>query len=101
MATLTEFIYLQLLDILTTIAFMMHGVGESNPIVRWAIREGPHPIWALFMLKGGAVLLALFCLYRSREKLLRKVNVSTPSRNVLFAAKQKCPVEAGRLEGRW
>ena len=27
------------------------------------------------MLKGGAVLLALFCLYRSREKLLRKVNV--------------------------
>lgn len=75
MGILAEFIYLQLLDILTTIAFMMQGVGESNPIVRWAIREGPHPIWALFMLKGGAVLLALFCLYRSREKLLRKVNV--------------------------
>ena len=75
MGILAEFIYLQLLDILTTIAFMMHGVGESNPIIRWAIREGPHPIWALFMLKGGAVLLALFCLYRSREKLLRKVNV--------------------------
>ena len=75
MGILAEFIYLQLLDILTTIAFMMQGVGESNPIVRWAIREGPHPIWALVMLKGGAVLLALFCLYRSREKLLRKVNV--------------------------
>ena len=75
MGILAEFIYLQLLDILTTIAFMMHGVGESNPIIRWAIREGPHPIWALFMLKGGAVLLAFFCLYRSREKLLRKVNV--------------------------
>ena len=27
--------------------------------------------------------------------------LSTPSRNALFAAKQKCPVEAGRLEGRW
>ncbi len=75
MATLAEFIYLQLLDILTTIAFMMQGVGESNPIIRWAIREGPHPIWALLMLKGCGVLLALFCLYRSREKLLRKVNV--------------------------
>lgn len=75
MGILAEFIYLQLLDVLTTIAFMMQGVGETNPIVRWAIREGPHPIWALFMLKGCAVLLALFCLYRSREGLLRKVNV--------------------------
>jgi hypothetical protein len=75
MGILAEFIYLQLLDILTTIAFMMQGVGESNPIIRWVIREGPHPIWALFMLKGGVVLLALFCLYSSRERVLRKVNV--------------------------
>lgn len=75
MGIFAEFIYLQLLDVLTTIAFMMQGVGESNPIVRWAIREGPNPLWALVMLKGAAVLLALFCLYRSREKLLRKVNV--------------------------
>ena len=30
-----------------------------------------------------------------------EIPLSTPSRNVLFAAKQKCPVEAGRLEGRW
>jgi hypothetical protein len=75
MATLAAFIYLQLLDILTTVAFLMQGVGESNPIIRWVIREGPHPIWALFLVKGGAVLLALFCLYRSKEQLLRKVNV--------------------------
>lgn len=44
MTTLAAFIYLQLLDILTTIAFMMQGVGESNPIIRWVIREGPNPI---------------------------------------------------------
>ncbi len=27
------------------------------------------------LVKVGAVLLALFCVYRSREQLLRKVNV--------------------------
>ena len=75
MTTLAAFIYLQLLDILTTIAFMMQGVGESNPIIRWVIREGPNPIGSLILVKVGAVLLALFCVYRSREQLLRKVNV--------------------------
>jgi len=87
MATLAAFIYLQLLDILTTVAFMMQGVGESNPIIRWVIREGPHPIGALFLVKGGAVLLALFCLYRSKgaiaaqsQRILRLPDCLQPGR---------------------
>ena len=75
MSILAEFVYLQILDVLTTIAFLLQGVGEGNPIVRWAIREGPHPIGSLLLLKFGAVLLAVFCLYRSQERLLRKVNI--------------------------
>ncbi len=79
MNVLAQFIYLQLLDVLTTIAFMMQGVGEGNPIVRWAMRATENPFGGLFMLKAAGVALAMFCIYRSRERLLRRVNV-------LFAA---------------
>ena len=73
MSILVEFVYLQLLDVLTTIAFLLQGVGEGNPIVRWVIQHGPHPIGSLFMMK--AVAMAIVCVYRHREGLLRKVNV--------------------------
>ena len=79
MNVLAQFIYLQLLDVLTTIAFMLQGVGEGNPIARWAMRATENPISGLFMLKAFAVVLAILCIYRSRERLLQRVNV-------LFAA---------------
>ena len=75
MSVLAEFVYLQLLDVLTTIAFLMQGVGEGNPIVKWAIRWGPHPIGSLFILKVVAVAVAIYCVYRHREGVLRKANV--------------------------
>ncbi len=75
MNVLAQFIYLQLLDVLTTIAFMLQGVGEGNPIVRWAMRVTENPIGGLFMLKAVGVALAMLCIYRSRERLLRRVNV--------------------------
>lgn len=75
MSLLAQFIYLQLLDVLTTVAFMLSGVGEYNPLVRWAIREGPHPIGSLLAIKAVAVSLAILCLYRHREHLLRTANI--------------------------
>ena len=75
MSILAEFVYLQLLDVLTTIAFLLQGVGEGNPIVRWVIRYGPHPIGSLFLMKAVAVAMAIVCVYRHREGLLRKVNI--------------------------
>ena len=75
MSVLAEFVYLQLLDVLTTIAFLLQGVSEGNPIVKWAIRWGPHPIGSLVMLKGVAVALAIYCVYRHREGVLRKANI--------------------------
>jgi len=72
---LAEFIYLQLMDLLTTVAFMMYGVAEVNPVVKWAMRESPSALGGLFLVKVAAVLLALFCMARSQQRLLRGVNV--------------------------
>ena len=75
MNLLWEFIYLQILDILTTITFLMQDVREGNPIVKWAISAAPHPIGGLILLKLFAVALAVFCVARSRHRLLRDVNI--------------------------
>jgi len=71
---LAEFAYLQILDVLTTVAFLMQGVGEANPVVRWALGQG-NPIYALVAVKVFGVALAAYCIYRSRDKLLRRVNI--------------------------
>lgn len=72
---LMAFIYLQLLDGLTTIAFIMYGVGEANPIVRWFMREASNPVGGLFLIKLLAVMLAICCVSFSRHGVVRKVNV--------------------------
>ncbi len=70
-----EFVYLQVLDALTTIAFMMYGVAELNPVIKWAMRESPSALTGLLLVKILAVGLAFYCIVRARQKLLRKVNV--------------------------
>jgi hypothetical protein len=72
---LTAFVYLQLLDALTTIAFMMHKVEEMNPLIKWAMRESFNPLLGLAMVKVAAVVLAVLCVASSRYGVLRKVNV--------------------------
>jgi hypothetical protein len=72
---LLEFIYLQFMDLLTTVAFLLYGVAELNPIVQWAMRVSPSALGGLVAVKVLAVLLALFCIARARHKLLRRVNV--------------------------
>ena len=54
MKLLVEFSYLQMLDVLTTVAFLMQGVVA---------------------LKFAAFGLALVCITQSRHKLLQRVNV--------------------------
>lgn len=75
MRLFAEFAYLQVLDILTTVAFLLLGVGEANPLVRWALTHASNPIWGLIALKLAALSLAAFCLWRTRLKLLRRVNL--------------------------
>ena len=73
---LIQFSYLQVLDVLTTMAFLLHGAKEANPVVRLAIRAGgSSPLAGLLALKVFAVLLAFYCVRRARLRLLARVNV--------------------------
>lgn len=74
-SVLTAFIYLQILDALTTVAFMMHGLNELNPVIKWAMREASNPLGGLVLVKAVSVLVAIVCVSYSRYGVLRKVNV--------------------------
>jgi hypothetical protein len=64
-----------MMDMLTTVAFMMYGIAKVNPVVKWAMRESPSALGGLFLVKVAAVMLALFCMARSQQKLLRGANI--------------------------
>ena len=70
-----QYSYLQVLDFLTTIAFMLNGVEEGNPIVRFAVKYSPHPLTGLLMVKLAAVALGLYCWARGRDRLLTRMNL--------------------------
>lgn len=72
---LLHFSYLQVLDFLTTIAFMINGVKEANPLVRFAVKVCPSPISGLLAVKVLAVLLGIYCWRMGRDRLLSRINV--------------------------
>jgi hypothetical protein len=72
---LVQFSYLQVLDFLTTVAFLLHGVNEGNPLVRLAIQYAPHPLSGLLLVKALAVGLGIYCWRGGRQRLLTRVNV--------------------------
>ena len=69
------FSYLQLLDVMSTIAFLMLGIHEANPIVRFAFSIGPNPLAGLFAIKVLAVLLGIRCWQMGRDRLLFWANL--------------------------
>jgi hypothetical protein len=75
LGVLAQFVYLQVLDVLTTIAFLLNGVAESNPVVRWAMQAAPDPFSGLILLKVAALGLGIYCSLSARQQLLRKVNI--------------------------
>lgn len=75
MNLLLQFFYLQLLDIMTTLAFLSHGVKEANPLVRFALAGGTQPLAVLVALKIGGVALAIYCVRSARLRLLTRVNI--------------------------
>ena len=70
-----QYSYLQMLDFLTTVAFLLNGVQEGNPLVKWAIQTFPSPIVGLAFIKIVAVLLGMACWYSGRERLLTRINM--------------------------
>lgn len=69
-----QFSYLQVLDFLTTIAFMVQGVKEGNPLVRLAMNLTPNPMLGLLLVKLAALGLGIYCWLGGRERTLTRIN---------------------------
>jgi hypothetical protein len=72
---LLQYSYLQMLDFLTTVAFLLNGVHEGNPVVRLALDYAPHPLGGLLAIKVVAIGLGLYCWKVGKLRLLGRINV--------------------------
>jgi Domain of unknown function (DUF5658) len=72
---LWQYSYLQVLDFLTTVAFLVNGVKEGNPLVRLALGAGSNPIASLLAVKFLAILLGFYCWRVGKRQLLLRINV--------------------------
>lgn len=70
-----QYSYLQILDFLTTVAFLLIGVQEGNPMVRFALEIAPTPLSGLIFVKLLALGLGFYCLRLKKEGLLSKINL--------------------------
>lgn len=71
---LLQYSYLQVLDFLTTVAFLLHGIREANPLVRFAL-DSNHPLGGLIAVKALAVALGFYCWRAGRQRLLLRINI--------------------------
>ena len=72
---LIQYSYLQMLDFMTTVAFLVTGVPEGNPFVRFAIQHASHPLGGLLLVKMLGVALGVYCWRFGRERLLSRMNI--------------------------
>ena len=73
MTHLPIFVYLQLLDVLTTLIGFSTGATEGSPFVRQLIRFGP--VAGVIVSKCIALALFLTCLRLGRTALIPWINV--------------------------
>jgi len=66
------FSYLQVLDFMSTVAFILMGFPEANPVVRFAFSIG---IGGLMLVKVIAVLLGVWCWSLGRKRVLITANL--------------------------
>jgi hypothetical protein len=66
------FLYLQVLDFITTMIGFRHGASELSPFVRWLTDFGPAT--GVLLSKAIAVLLAGFCVWRQKFRIIRLIN---------------------------
>lgn len=70
-----QYSYLQILDFLTTVAFLVHGVQEANPVVRFAMAVSPGVVTGLLAVKALALLLGVYCWRAGKQRLLTRINL--------------------------
>ena len=76
MALILQYAYLQVLDLLTTVAFLLHGVSEGNPLVAFAMKIGPSPLIGLIVMKTAALGLGIWAWKAGRTRALARMNVA-------------------------
>ena len=69
---LQVFLFLQLLDVLTTLIGFEKGLTEASPFVRFLVQFGP--MTGLFVSKAIAIVLAGFCVWSGRHQVIRYIN---------------------------
>ena len=69
MAIQYVFIYLQLLDLLTTLVGFRLGATEASPFIRLFMHAGP--ALGIFASKAVALALGAFCVYIRKNHLIR------------------------------
>ena len=72
---LVQFAYLQLLDLLTTLAFLAIGVQEANPVIQFLASSAGSPLAGLAAAKVLALGLAVYCWRRGRHRILKSATV--------------------------
>jgi hypothetical protein len=72
---LVQYSYLQILDFLTTLTFLLYGVQEANPIVQWFLDQTPSPVYGLILVKMIAVVLGIMVWRLGRMRLLARINI--------------------------
>ena len=72
---LAQFAYLQLLDVLTSLAFLASGVREANPVVRLLASSSGSALHGLVAAKVIAFGLGWYCWRSNRQRLLGRVNL--------------------------
>ena len=70
--TITQvFVYLQLLDLLTTLVGFRVGAAEASPFVRTLMHAGP--MMGVFLSKVLALGLGAYCVYTKKLVLIRLI----------------------------
>jgi hypothetical protein len=72
MVQIQIFLYLQLLDFLTTLIGMKIGLGEASPFVRWLMALDPAV--GLALSKLVAFTLGGLCIWLNKRHLVRWIN---------------------------
>ena len=70
---LTFFVYLQLLDLLTTILFLKMGLFEASWVVAALIRWSP--LVGVLLAKLGTVILAIIAVHYHKERVMKLANM--------------------------
>jgi hypothetical protein len=71
---MVQYSYLQVLDFLTTLAFLAHGIQEANPLVRGLIGITESSFGGVLLAKLIAIGLGMYCWKMGRVNLLVRIN---------------------------